>query len=56
MPMKSGMSDRNPDRPGLFAAFGPVFLVLAFLGFCFLVLAVGLVLILSLIEGSPTIS
>jgi hypothetical protein len=51
----SDLPDR-PERRGLFPAFGPVFLVLAFLGFCFLVLAAGLLLILSLIEGSPTIS
>jgi hypothetical protein len=54
--MESVVTDRNPDRPGFFAAFGPVFLVLAFLGFCFVVLAVGFWLIWSLIEGSPTIS
>jgi hypothetical protein len=53
--MESVVTDRNP-QPGFFAAFGPVLLVLAFLVFCFLVLAVGLWLILALIEGSPTIS
>jgi hypothetical protein len=55
-PMESVMTDRSPDRPRLLPAFGPVFLVLAFLGFCFLVLAGGLWLILSAVEESPTIS
>jgi hypothetical protein len=54
--MESVVTDRNPEGPGFFSAFGPVFLVVAFLGFCFLVLAAGLWLIWSMVEGSPTIS
>jgi hypothetical protein len=54
--MYSLVTESNPGRPGFFLAFGPVFLVVAVVGFCFLLLGAGLWLVLSLLEGSPTIS
>ena len=56
LPIARLVTEPELRRPGLLTALGPVFLLLALIGFFLVVAGGALFLILDFIEGSPTIS